>query len=135
MKKTVTKLTNRENDIMELLWKSEKPLIASDIARMDDNLSINTVQSVLKTLLKKGLIEVADIVYSGKVLTRSYRTTITADEFAISQFMHRAEYFDKNISTSNIVNALLAKEKDEEEAILELEKLIQERKHKLRKED
>lgn len=63
------KLTEREMDILNILWSSDKPLIASDIAKTGNSLSINTVQAVLRNLLSKKLVEVADVVYSGTVIS------------------------------------------------------------------
>ena len=71
-KKKFPKLTSREIDILNILWENEKPLIASEIADARSDLTINTVQAVLRKLLKYQLVEVADIVYSGTVLFISY---------------------------------------------------------------
>lgn len=79
-KKKFPKLTSREIDILNILWENEKPLIASEIADARSDLTINTVQAVLRKLLKYQLVEVADIVYSGTVLSRSYRPTITSED-------------------------------------------------------
>ena len=96
-KKKFPKLTSREVDIMNILWTSEKPLIASEIADCRPDLTINTVQAVLRKLLKYQLVEVADIVYSGTVLSRSYRPTITSEEFAVhevtSDYLHLKKHF------------------------------------------
>ena len=42
------RLTNRERDILDILWESGKSMVASEITSMRDDLSINTVQAVLK---------------------------------------------------------------------------------------
>ena len=91
-KKKFPKLTSREVDIMNILWTSGKPLIASEIADCRPDLTINTVQAVLRKLLKYQLVEVADIVYSGTVLSRSYRPTITSEEFAVHEVT--SDYLD-----------------------------------------
>ena len=80
-KKQFLKLTGREMDIMNILWNSQKPLIASEIAEYRSDLTINTVQAVIRKLLKYQLIEVADIVYSGTVLSRSYKPSISSEEY------------------------------------------------------
>ena len=84
-KQPFQKITNRELEIMQLLWNADHPLIASEIAAMKPDLTVNTVQSVLRNLLKHKYIEVAKIVYSGTVLTRSYRPLITEQDFGIDQ--------------------------------------------------
>ena len=72
-------LSRRELDIMNVLWAEGKPLKASDFPDKKSELSINTVQSVLKKLLQRGFIEVAEIVQSGTVLSRSYAPVIKPD--------------------------------------------------------
>ncbi len=127
-------LTNREMDILNILWSSESPLIASEIANIDHSLTINTIQVVLRNLLKKKLIEVADIVYSGTVLCRSYRPTVDSKDFTLQQFV--TEFKSMNsITTPKLVATLLEHEKNEEVVIAELEKILNERKRKLNKEE
>ena len=54
MKKEQTyKLTNREYDILRILWASEDPLTASGIVERGNDLPVNTVQAMLKRLLKR----------------------------------------------------------------------------------
>lgn len=130
MPKQKKALTDREMDILNILWLSEKPLIASEIANRDDSLTINTIQVVLRNLLKKKLIEVADIVYSGTVLCRSYRPTMESKDFTLQQFI--SEFQNMNsITTPKLVATLLEHEKNEEVVIAELEKLLEERKREL----
>ena len=75
------KLSKQQLEVMSILWNSDVPLIASDIATYYADLNINTVQTCLKVLIKSKVVEVADIVYSGTVLTRSYRPLISKDEY------------------------------------------------------
>ena len=57
-KKNAFNLTNREMDILNILWNSEEPLVASEIAKRDDTLTVNTVQATLRKLLKQELVTV-----------------------------------------------------------------------------
>ena len=126
-KKKFPKLTSREVDIMNILWTSGKPLIASEIADCRPDLTINTVQAVLRKLLKYQLVEVADIVYSGTVLSRSYRPTITSEEFAVHEVTSDYLAFEKTLSKPLLVSALLDTEEDPvkaRESIDELQKII-----------
>ena len=75
------KITNREKDVLEVLWNSDSPLLASDIPKINSSLSISSVQLALRNLLSKNIIEVADIVHSGTVLSRSYRPLISREKF------------------------------------------------------
>ncbi len=75
------KLTNKELDVLRVLWDSEDPLLASEIYKIDPSLNSNTVQAALRNLTKKGYIKVADIVYSGTVLSRRYSPVVTQPEY------------------------------------------------------
>ena len=133
-KNKFSKLTSREVDIMNILWASEKPLIASEIADSRPDLTVNTVQAVLRKLLKYQLIEVADIVYSGTVLSRSYRPTITSEEFALHEVTSDYLAFQKTLLKPLLVSALLDTEKDPvkaRETIDELQKMLDEYKKNL----
>lgn len=78
-------LTGREKDILSILWNSDKGLIASEIVKLGDStLTINTVQAVLKKLVKRELIQIEQIVYSGTVLSRSYVPTLSEEEFMVN---------------------------------------------------
>lgn len=133
-KKKFPKLTSREVDIMNILWTSGKPLIASEIADCRPDLTINTVQAVLRKLL----VEVADIVYSGTVLSRSYRPTITSEEFAVHEVTSDYLAFEKTLSKPLLVSALLDTEEDPvkaRETIDELQKMLDEYKKNLEEQE
>lgn len=125
----VIKFSGRELDVMNVFWEEKKPLIAKEIVKKNSSLSINTVQAVLKTLLKKGYIKVADIVYSGTVLTRSYETVLTSDEYMVNQITKGSV---KECSFEGIMVTLIKQEKIEEETIEKLESLLQDYKKKLK---
>lgn len=127
LKKDKFNVTNRERDVLEVLWDSTKPLLASDIPKINASLSISSVQLALRNLLSKGLVEVADIVSSGTVLSRSYRPLVSREEFLLTSFKN----YNKEISTQNIVATLLKHEKNEADTIKELEEFLEERKKQL----
>ena len=110
MVKKNIKLSGRELDVMKVLWNAGKPLVASEICKLNPSLSINTVQAVLKNLLKQDLIRIANIVYSGTVLTRSYEPVLSATDYSISQFKDSLSVINKDISTIGLIAALLEKE-------------------------
>ena len=78
MKKRFTK---KELEIMKILWNRDTPMIASEITNANSTLNINTVHACLRSLSNKDAVKVANIVYSGTVLTRSYAPTITSEEY------------------------------------------------------
>ena len=127
-KQPFQKITNRELEIMQLLWHADHPVIASEVAAMKPDLTVNTVQSVLRNLLKHKYIEVAKIVYSGTVLTRSYRPLITEQEFGVNQVIRDFHSF-QGLSVSHLVAGLLnepvsASEIDELESIIQKQRAL-----------
>lgn len=127
MNNKLSKISGREEDIMSVLWRTGEALTASSIAEKGGGLSINTVQSVVRSLMKKEYIDVADIVYSGTVLTRSYKPIISAEQYAAGQLnAMRTNTF--NFSTLNFVDHLV--KNDELDILNELETIIKIKKEK-----
>lgn len=117
------KLTQSQLSIMKTLWSENKAMIASDFVQLDPSLNLNSVQSSLRSLLKKNYIEVSDIVYSGKVLTRSYVPTISADEYAAENI----NGIVNDLLSSNILLHYVETENDIE-TIKQLQQKLEERK-------
>lgn len=120
------KLTQSQLNIMKTLWNKKKSMIASDFVELDPSLNLNSVQSALRSLLKKGYIEVSDIVYSGKVLTRSYLPVISSEDYASENL----NGVIKNLLSSNILFQYVESENDIE-VIERLQKKLEERKKAL----
>ncbi len=121
------KLTKRQEDVMNVLWGSNKPMIASDILKSRDDFNINTVQATLRTLVKKKYIEIADIVYSGTVLSRSYRPILKREEvtsdvdLGIKSVFKKVDLFARYVDEINDLDSILKLEKVLEEKKKELE--------------
>lgn len=118
-------LTKRQEDVMNILWDAKEPMIASEIVKMRTDLNINTVQAALRSLTKKNYIEVAEIVYSGTVLSRSYQAIVkreevpneTANEIrkALRKedvFAHYIDEFDDPLLLSKLEKIIEAKKKE-----------------------
>lgn len=126
------KISGRELDIMNILWESKEPLIASEIAAADEQLSISTVQVVLKRLLEKEYIRIADIVHSGKVLSREYEAVKKPQDFLtdeLGDIMRRYKTF--SIFRMDVMAALVKEEENDSQLLKELEALIEKRKAEL----
>lgn len=122
-------LTKRQEDVMNILWDAKEPIIASEIVKTGTDLNINTVQAALRSLINKNYIEVAEIVYSGTVLTRSYRAIVkreevpneTANEIrkALREedvFARYIDEFDDSILLAKLETIIEAKRKELEKA-------------------
>lgn len=130
------KLTNTDISILHTLWKSNKPLLVSEMIQLDDSLSTPTVQRRLKQLLKDGYVEVADIVQSGKVLARRYQSLKTSEEFLEEEFSDLLPTIgNKTMFSTGIISALLNNSENDESVLSELENFIEEQKIKLQEEN
>lgn len=118
---TIKKLTPKQLDVMQILWDSDKPLVASDIVKMNDEFNANTVQSVIRTLLSNNYIEVAKIVYSGTVLCRSYAPIISKEDYI------NVTFFKSGSVQSEIFKMIKA---ESDPAVLdEMQKIIEKKLH------
>ncbi|MGN1166608.1 MAG: BlaI/MecI/CopY family transcriptional regulator [Lachnospiraceae bacterium] len=120
------KLSKQQLEVMKILWDNDTPLVASDIVKKKDSLNINTVQACLRVLVKTGIIEVAGIVYSGTVLTRSYRPLISKDEYLNETYKDIVGDF----SNLSFIASLISKETDANE-LDNIIKLINKRKSEI----
>jgi predicted transcriptional regulator len=109
-----TNLTKRDLDVMHVLWDSEEPKTAAMIVKARPDLTMNTVQAVLRKLLNNNFIEVADIVYSGTVLSRSYRDAISQTEYTLQKMTCEYQSLKNKPSKTSILKALLDAENDKE---------------------
>lgn len=116
-------LTKKERLIMDILWNSDTALSASEINESYQDLNINTVQQALRHLLKRKFIEVDDIVFNKKSLTRTYKPIIS-----------QAQYINAFISQKSRFELLcgLVDQEDDIDALNELQKLIEQRKKEIR---
>lgn len=122
------KLTKKQLEVMKILWNNSSPMIASEIEENNPSLNINTIQACLRALLKSEYIKIADIVYSGTVLTRSYTPCVSKEE-------DFSESFKDIVGSSpfSLFASLIDSETDAEE-LEQLEQLIAKKKEELKKE-
>lgn len=120
------RITSKQLEIMQVLWRNGRSLTASEITNDNPDLNINTVQVGIRQLLKKEYIEVADIVYSGTVLCRSYQPIISKEEYVDA-------FFRDEIGSISAALSFIDKTNDKS-MLDELEKAI-ERKRKTIKEE
>ena len=59
------KLTQKQLEVMKVLWDHNKPMISSEIEKSNPSFNTNTVQTCLRELLKKDYIQFGVFVYSG----------------------------------------------------------------------
>nr|WP_302140162.1 BlaI/MecI/CopY family transcriptional regulator [uncultured Schaedlerella sp.] len=123
----IYKITSRELEVLRVFWNSDESLTAIDIPKINPKLKINTVQGVIKNLLKKNYIEVDNIIYHNTVLTRTFKAVLTQEEYMMDHFG------SGSLDMNTFVAALISNESDPE-TLKKLETMIQERLQSIQKE-
>ena len=96
----------REQEILNILWNSEKGLTSADIVEFGNRLSQSTVQAVLRKLLKEGLVESVGVTHSGNVLSRIYRPTENSRKLILEQCIENYKAVMHIVSKEDLIRAL-----------------------------
>ena len=116
------KFTGRDIDIMQILWDAPDSMTALEIVNQHPDLTMNTVQAVLRKLLKHELVKINRIVYSGTVLSRSFAPAVSSEEFVILQMKENVKEIEI-INKTALVAALFKEESDPKKTLKEIEEL------------
>ena len=81
---TETHLTKRETDVMEIFWAHDEDLSARDIQQYLPDITVNSIQPVLKRLQKKEYIHVSGFSQHTKSLMRVYRPLVSKAQHIVS---------------------------------------------------
>ena len=123
----MTQLNPRELDVLNILWKLDRPLTSTDIVNEQRGLTQSTVIAVLRKLLQINLVEVAGVTHSGKVLSRTYRPTYESKDVILKHFSEQYTLFRDVIPKSQLFDAMLSVAQSPEELkqeINEIKKLL-----------
>jgi predicted transcriptional regulator len=121
-------LGKKELEVMTVFWGAKKPLIIQEIVDREPQLNKNTVAATVKKLLSKNYIEVAEVVYHGRVLARAFQPILKKEDYLLSQ-MEKT-----NINLGNMVLALVKKE-DNIDTLKEIEEQIAKKRKQLEEEN
>lgn len=121
---------------METLWMLDRALGRSEIVELTQNRTWkeSSVHILLNQLLKKGAIEVAGFIKTGKNYGRSYQAAISMEEYKMMQLRESTGAHGNHSETVlNLVTTLIQEEPLDEVHIEQLEALLQKQKKKRRK--
>jgi predicted transcriptional regulator len=114
------KLTNKEEEIMHILWKLEKAFVKDVLAEItDEKPHYNTLSTIIRNLEEKGYVG-----YDAYGKTHQYYPIVTKEEYR-QRFMNTAieSYF--NNSYKNVVSFFANEEKISVEELKEIIALIE----------
>ncbi|MGF1995964.1 BlaI/MecI/CopY family transcriptional regulator [Enterococcus casseliflavus] len=78
-------LTKKEYQVMLSFYELNKNLSKNELLEMVPNLNGNTVGVVLSRLLKKGYLEVSEVIQTRTALARVYRPCVSFSTFLINE--------------------------------------------------
>jgi len=117
------KLTNKEEEIMHILWSLEKAFVKDVLAKIDkDKPHYNTLSTIIRNLEDKGYVG-----YTAYGKTHQYFPVITKEAYR-KRFMNSAidNYF--NSSYKNVVSFFAKEEKISVKELKEIISLIENKK-------
>ncbi len=118
------KLTNKEEEIMHILWKLEKAFVKDVLAEMQDDEKphYNTLSTIIRNLEDKGYVS-----YNAYGKTHQYFPTVSKEVYK-KRFMNTAieNYF--NSSYKNVVSFFAKEEKISVDDLKEIIALIEKKK-------
>ena len=117
------KLTNKEEEVMQILWKLEKAFVKDVLAEIKDaKPHYNTLSTIIRNLEDKGYVS-----YTAYGKTHQYYPIISKEAYR-KRFMNSAidNYF--NSSYKNVVSFFAKEEKIIVDELKEIIKLIEKKK-------
>lgn len=121
-------LSEKEEKVMRILWDSDKPLSAKEIAgEINCEWADKSIQGIIRKLEEKKAIEVSDIVKVYKSNARLFRPTISSDEYAVMQF---DKYYNHDKKIPFILSSLVENKNDDTklpDALMDLIKKFKEK--------
>ena len=130
MDKTVFRLTKSELEIMEVLWKEEKPLSRSFILSHAPHRTWkdSSIHILLNSMLDKGAIQIEGFEQTGRRIARTFVPTLTANEYYAMIIKTSDAYHEESLP--ELLSALLEDVNDK--AILkQMTKIIREKEKQL----
>lgn len=100
-------LNAREMDVLNILWKSKKPMTSTDVVNEKGDLTQSTAIAVLRKLLRDELVEVSGVTHSGKVLSRTYRPTEQSKQVLMDNFLELYGLFYAVVPAEELAERIL----------------------------
>lgn len=132
MKRKIPRITNSEQQILEVLWDEGEALTSSEIVEVSDNRTwkASSVHLLLNSLLNKGMVEVGGFKKTTKNYARTFQPVMSREDYSLLQL--RQEQKRTSRTLSKFVNTLLGNEVNDK-VLHELENMVDTRRADLRK--
>lgn len=120
-------LSDKEEQILETMWKEGRPLTRSEIINLTENRrwKESSIHVFLNRLLGKGSIRVADIVKTSTNFGRTYEPTFSDKEYDMIRLKQNFKTVDPELSTiADFFSFIVKSKKVTKEELEDLENII-----------
>ncbi|MCI5849770.1 MAG: BlaI/MecI/CopY family transcriptional regulator [Lachnoclostridium sp.] len=135
MKKPAITLTPNELEIMELMWRENRPLSRTDIIELspDRSWKASSIHILLNKMLDKDAIKVDGFVRTGKNYGRTYSPALSNVDYLLMTIKGSSLYQNSRKEATIAVISSLINDKDiTAQDIREIETVIEAKKSKLK---
>ena len=113
------KLTNKEEEIMQTLWKLEKAFVKEIVAALKGDNHYNTISTIVRNLEEKNYV-----AYNAFGKTHQYYPIVSKEDYT-KGFMNLASHLYFNNSYKNMVSFFAKEEKISTKDLREILELIE----------
>ena len=135
MKKPAITLTPNELEIMELMWRENRPLSRTDIIELspDRSWKASSIHILLNKMLDKDAIKVDGFVRTGKNYGRTYFPALSNVDYLLMTIKGSSLYQNsKKEATIAVISSLINDKDITAQDIREIEAVIEAKKSKLK---
>ena len=118
-------LKGKRYDVMDVLWKEERPLSAFEFNELHPEMKMPTIRRCLELLLKENIVKVAGMSMNGKVYARNYVPLLTREDY-LKESTH-----NRKIGAVEMLKVLLEDKDITVDDVEELQKILDRKKAEL----
>lgn len=120
-------LTDKEYEVMEILWQNNAPMLASDVMNYVVKTSEASVHHILNKLMDRGLVKVAGNIKVVKAQSRLYAPAVSPAEYIAMQSLEIFKTTTRKIDVKDYLMFLTKKAKNKNtEIVKEIKEFIDE---------
>ena len=132
-KKAKDDFTVSELNILRLLWTEKRSLSCAEMLELlpELNLFSTSIYAILEGMISKGVLMVDGKIRSGKRYARTYKPTISQEDFATSQMFKLTSNIPKTERLVGIFASMVNHEGLDTETLSKLEEFLQQKRKEL----
>lgn len=127
-------LSPNELSILQLLWAEGHSLSRPEILEKlpDKDWNPNSIHLILNNMIKKGVLQIDGITRCGRGYGRTYAPTISQSEYILEQVNTILPDTGAKKRLNGIMAALLGSQDIDEQALTEMEELLEKKREELK---